>query len=405
MLNFQNRGADFKRDVLADVQSIVGRAISGISATVAAQQDGAVISDQHRVINFQGPGVKITDDPANRRANVLISGTANAAATSSTVFYSQAGVSRALSLWNGTANTAPPANWFTAAFDHTVWPAGARETTANYIVGADGVYPSTGLMALGSQFLTWQTFTLPTGSIQAVTVTVAIDDILLAFYVNGTLVNDSNTPYPFSFGINPVARTLTVPIGYFTAGATNTIALWCQNDSNPADIPDEGAFWKIVFTTSTAINGGPYVNVQDQKLQGTNGGGFTMGVWQTRTLNTISTDSAGIASLASNQLTLPAGTYQCSISCPAGFVQRHQARLQNITDAVTLLTGSSEYSGLTTGDQAWTRSFIRDQFILAGTRALSVQHRCSTTNSTNGFGVESNFGPELYTVAEFWKVG
>ena len=110
MLHFQNKGADFKRDLMSDIQDMLVKALSSISATVASQQNGSVVSDQHRILNFQGAGVVVRDDPTNRRTNIFISGGASQSAP--TYIYSAPG-SKALSLWNGSSNNAPPANWQT----------------------------------------------------------------------------------------------------------------------------------------------------------------------------------------------------------------------------------------------------------------------------------------------------
>lgn len=147
----------------------------------------------------------------------------------------------------------------------------------------------------------------------------------------------------------------------------------------------------------------PYINVQDQKASGTAGGTFTSGSFQTRTLNTLQSDSAGIASLASNQLTLPAGTYRCNIQCPSMLTNTHKARLQNITDAVTVLLGTSEQTQ--SSANVSTKSRIAGRFTLTKTTVLEVQHQALTTGTTSGFGPAASFGTEVYTIAEFWKEG
>lgn len=157
----------------------------------------------------------------------------------------------------------------------------------------------------------------------------------------------------------------------------------------------------VTYAAPTAA-AAPYVNVQDQKAQNTAGGTFTSGAWQTRTLNTLVADTGSIASLASNRVTLPAGTYLCRIKVPAEFVNHHQARLQDITGGTTLLTGTSEFASTAAG--MGTSSWIEGVFTLAASHALEVQHQCGTTNATNGFGSPANFTTEIYTVAEFWKL-
>ena len=145
-----------------------------------------------------------------------------------------------------------------------------------------------------------------------------------------------------------------------------------------------------------------YIKVSDLKAATTDGGTFTLGAWRTRNLNTEDSDDGGHCVLAANQITLVAGTYICAIQCPAYNVQRHKARLQNITDGATVIMGSNEYAS---NVSASTNSFIVGQFTLAAAKVMEVQHRCQTTMNNQGFGLASSFGvDEIYTVAEFWKV-
>lgn len=146
------------------------------------------------------------------------------------------------------------------------------------------------------------------------------------------------------------------------------------------------------------------VVVVDEKTANTAGGTFTQDVWQTRELNTLRVNDDSIGSLASNQITLPAGTYECWISAPAFNVNRHMIRLQDITDVSTIIPGTSELA--TDAVDITPRSFIHHKFTLSVSSALEVQHRCQLTQAANGFGVESNVGVvETYTVAVFRKVG
>ena len=157
------------------------------------------------------------------------------------------------------------------------------------------------------------------------------------------------------------------------------------------------------------ISGGPvftgiydaYVCVRDKKTQNTHGGTFTSGDWRTRDLNEELADIAGIASVASNQITLSAGTYRCLIFCPSvsALTSVNQARLYNVTDASVLLLGTSL---LQTHDQGGY-SVIAGRFTLAAQKVLEVQHRTSVTRTDYGFGYAANFTDEIYTVAEFWR--
>lgn len=147
-----------------------------------------------------------------------------------------------------------------------------------------------------------------------------------------------------------------------------------------------------------------YLEYREEQTAGTNGGTFTSGAWQTRTLNTEHSDAGSQGTLSSNQITLAAGTYIAEIRCPGRACAFHQARLRNITDGTTTLVGTSQENG--TGSGQTTPSVITGRFTIAAQKVFEVQHRCGTTASTTGFGSAVNFGEvEVYTVARFWKVG
>lgn len=144
------------------------------------------------------------------------------------------------------------------------------------------------------------------------------------------------------------------------------------------------------------------VVLQDQKAQNTEGGTFTSGSWQTRTLNTEVIDSHGICSLSSNQFTLTAGTYDILAIAPAALVNRHQIRLYNATDASVVLTGKPSISGAS--DNTQTDSILVGRFTIGSSKALEIQHQCQTTYGISGFGLASNFTTEVYTVVVLQRV-
>ena len=154
--------------------------------------------------------------------------------------------------------------------------------------------------------------------------------------------------------------------------------------------------------TFTASFGSQLLHVQDQKAQNTAGGTFTSGAWRTRDLNTSLTNEITGASLAANQITLPAGTYYCDWSAPAqdNGASTHQTRLQNITAATTLRIGQSCINGgsLTTFSRGGGR------FTLGSSSVIELQHQISATQVTDGLGVAANFTTEVYSDIRIWKI-
>ncbi len=146
------------------------------------------------------------------------------------------------------------------------------------------------------------------------------------------------------------------------------------------------------------------VIIVDEKAAGTDGGSFTQGAFQTRTLNTEKSDTGSLATLAANQITLVAGTYLAEIRCPAFRCRLHKARLRNVTDGTDLVVGSPE--DLRNGSRDSGESYIVGVFTVPASKALEVQHQCSDTRNTDGFGVAAGFGlVEIYTTVKFTKLG
>ncbi len=145
-----------------------------------------------------------------------------------------------------------------------------------------------------------------------------------------------------------------------------------------------------------------YICIVDKKSVGTDGGTATSGSWRIRVLNTIRSDDGSHASLNSNVITLPAGKYEFQISCSALKVNRHQCRLYNVSDSVAMEVGTSEFAYTT--DNTETRSVLAGKFTITSSKNIRVEHQVEATNADDGFGKAADFGDEVYTMAEFWKV-
>lgn len=179
-------------------------------------------------------------------------------------------------------------------------------------------------------------------------------------------------------------------------GAANTVL-----QSNGTD-PSWGKVTASMLAAALSILPVDYILIREEQTSGTNGGTFTNGAWQTRVLNTEVVDTGSYSSIAGNQITLAAGTYRIRASAPASEVDQHQMRLQNITDATTVAYGSTEDAPAGSA----SRSFLQYRFTIATAKVFEIQHRCTTTVATTGFGTASGFGnTEVYTVVELEREG
>lgn len=173
-------------------------------------------------------------------------------------------------------------------------------------------------------------------------------------------------------------------------------------DNTKLDLTDNYAF-------TGDISGTPYdaklFHVRDEKTSGTNGGSSTGSADNDRDLNTVKTNEISGASLSSNQVTLPAGTYYVNASAPAYKTNGHRLVLYNISDGANAIIGTNAFAN--NADNGFNRSYVIGRFTLSGSKTLKFITWTDTGQATNGLGVQepSDSRIEVYTDAQFWKVG
>lgn len=194
---------------------------------------------------------------------------------------------------------------------------------------------------------------------------------------------------------------LTTIIGTFTAD--NGVIVGVKG-LVPAPAIGDLAAAKTLGIAGWGFSGAPHAVIQDIKTSGTDGGTFTSGAWQNRNLTTKVYDLTGAVSIASNILTLLAGTYIVRWSAPAYRCSQHQTRLLNVTDTISVY-GASSHSENSSGGTARSEGIAK--FTIAGTKTFRLQHQCASTRATDGFGIASGFtsNEEVYSIIEIWKQG
>jgi len=154
-----------------------------------------------------------------------------------------------------------------------------------------------------------------------------------------------------------------------------------------------------------SISGSPQIAFQEkgsiwiveEYVSGTNGGTFTSGAWQKRLLNTVEFDTHGDVTLIANDFTLAAGTYDLHATAPGVNCNQHQIRLYDVTNAMALFYGSSEFA-VSTG--ASTNSLMHYRIQISAPTTYRIEHQCAVTAPTFGFGVGNTFGPSFF--AQVW---
>ena len=143
------------------------------------------------------------------------------------------------------------------------------------------------------------------------------------------------------------------------------------------------------------------IQVREEQASATDAGTFTSGAWQTRVLNTLKANTIAGASVSSNRVTLPIGTYRITASAPAYRTGLHQTRLQSIsgTSITVLGTVGLSYAGTAASTD---RSWVLARFTLAAETVLELQHWAQSTRLDDGLGPAGGIGTEVY--ADLWIV-
>ena len=204
-----------------------------------------------------------------------------------------------------------------------------------------------------------------------------------------------------------------------TAGTTNFTAKWDANgdlidgfevldeDDLVSDSATKLATQQSIKAYADAIVTGTreLLHVRDEQASGSPGGTFTLGAWRTRTLNTVVTNNISGASLATNQITLPAGTYEIWARAPAfRAANGHKAKLRQVSvTAADTIIGSAARTEPT--DNNVTNSIVIGEFTIAAEEDFELQHRSSGTQASTGFGSNNSFSVvEVYAEVMIWKV-
>ena len=158
----------------------------------------------------------------------------------------------------------------------------------------------------------------------------------------------------------------------------------------------DGAAWQSVSAT-------PQIAIfNETQSSGTNGGTATSGSWFKRVLNTTVQNGITGCSIASSVITLPAGTYCVTALAPNYKTDKSQFRLQNTTDATTIIYGTSNIApaGANTGMTGTVQAY----FTLAAQKDIELQNRVESTFATYGLGIAASFGGEVYATIQIEKV-
>ena len=147
---------------------------------------------------------------------------------------------------------------------------------------------------------------------------------------------------------------------------------------------------------------GALFHVQNVQASGVGGAALTAGAWRTRVINTELFNGIAGASLAANQITLPAGIYECRSWQMAYATYYSNVRLYNVTDAATALLGGSGFiQGATTVVNVPYP--VDGRFEIAAAKVFEFQFICNSGSGNEG-SAGGNGVSEIYLDAMFWRV-
>jgi len=158
-------------------------------------------------------------------------------------------------------------------------------------------------------------------------------------------------------------------------------------------------------TISGSVFGTALFHVRDEKSAGTSGG-FPSTSFTKVTLNTSMTNEISGASLSSDAITLPTGTYYIQASVIGAYCSHVKTKLRNTTDNTDTLIGTSNYASDYGSDSSSSeQSFITGRFTIAAQKTFEIQRRVANTIYSSGAGLAANYGVvEVYSDVQIWKI-
>jgi hypothetical protein len=302
-----------------------------------------------------------------------------------------------------------------------------QEQKAQNTAGANSVAATWNLRELNTVLkgeiagasLTSNVITLPAGTyyIEAKASQKTVSNTILGVYVDGSLklkglgsyTQTTNFYVGFScvYGEITLTEATEIELRHYTQD-TETGGLGNAMNVAPYEMYADLRIWKLddyvetlVVNESTSVYSSPMMHVQDQKATTVQGGSSSIGD-NDRTLNTVVTNQISGASLASDEITLPAGTYFISARAPIYDVTAGYTRtIIKDTAGTVLMTGQSFYGHTGTS----RHSVVEGNLTLATSTTIKVVSYTDVAEASTGLGLAVLDGlTEIYTDIRIWQI-
>ncbi len=138
------------------------------------------------------------------------------------------------------------------------------------------------------------------------------------------------------------------------------------------------------------------LHMRDEKTPNTDGGSSSATTFNIRDINTVKINEITGASLTSNVITLPAGTYEVKALACAWDVTKNRIGLWDKDNSIFMVLGQNQYARGTINHG--NIAFLYGQFIIEIETDFELHHFTGGAVTTNGLGRKMNDGSvEVYT--------
>jgi len=216
-------------------------------------------------------------------------------------------------------------------------------------------------------------------------------------------INQTDTAQVKSGGLGILGNLYTYQrVGIGTNMSNPQYSIDLGADTDPARQGIRFADGTVQTSAGAAITFTKYLQVQERYAAGTTGPTLAGGAWVTRVLNTTVTNTIPGATISSNRITLPAGTYYIDADSSVFSAQMLRNALYNVTDGTFTILGLNSKPNGGGEDQDSDSSPVTGMFTITSTKTFELRSRLAES----GFGYTAgNWGiSEVYTDVQIWKV-